>query len=253
MVHTVKRENIAIVLVEPQIPENIGSVARAMRNMGIGRLMLVNPKNCDLSRVLKTATGTSIDIVEEMEVHDDLKSALGPFEYIIGTTARIGVHRPAMTEPRDLARELIAISQNNQVAILFGSEDRGLTNEHLRYCDTIATIPTAEFSSLNIAHAVMIICYESLLTSHETTDPDTLPRLANRFELEGMYEHLKDVLMRIGFINPQNPEHWMLNIRRFFSRLHLRAREVRIIRGICRQIDWYTDQMDKRMEEKKRR
>jgi tRNA/rRNA methyltransferase len=253
MATTVKRENIAIVLVEPQIPENIGSVARAMNNMGIRRLVLVNPKNCELSRVLKTATGTSIDIVEEMEAYDDLISALGPFEYIVGTTARIGAQRPAITEPRSLAQELIAISQNNRVAILFGSEDRGLTNEHLRYCDTITTIPTAEFSSLNIAHAVMIICYEAFLTSHETTDPDSLPRLANKFELEGMYEHLKDVLMRIGFINPQNPEHWMLNIRRFFSRLPLRAREVRILRGICRQIDWYTDQIDKRTEEKRKR
>lgn len=113
MVNTVKRENIAIVLVEAQIPENIGSVARAMNNMGIGRLVLVNPKNCELSRVLKTATGTSIDIIEEMEVHNDLVSALGPFEYTVGTTGRTGAQRPAIIEPRSLAQELITITQNN--------------------------------------------------------------------------------------------------------------------------------------------
>ena len=96
----------------------------------------------------------------------------------------------------------------------------------------------------------MIICYEIFLASGEPSS-NPLPRLANRFELEGMYGHLKNVLLKIGFINPQNPEHWMMNIRRFFSRLPLRAREVRIIRGICRQIDWYTDQMDKMMKEKK--
>jgi len=246
---TIKRENIAIVLVEPQIPENIGSVARAMTNMGIMRLLLVKPKNCDLSRVLKTATGDSNDTVEEMEVYDDLMTALDPFQYVVGTTARIGSNRPAQTNARSLAQALIPISQNNLVAILFGPEDRGLSNHHLRYCHTITTIPAASFSSLNLAQAVMIICYEIFLASIEPST-NQLPRLANRFELEGMYGHLKDVFMKIGFINPQNPEHWMSNIRRFFSRFPLRAREVRIIRGICRQMDWYTDQMDKMKKEK---
>lgn len=245
----IKLENIAIVLVEPQIPENIGAVARAMHNMGIHHLLVVNPKNCDLNRILKMATGPSIDVIEEMEVYEVLMDAVGPFEYVVGTTARTGARRPAMANPRLLAQELISISQNNRIAILFGPEDRGLSNEHLRYCHTIVTIPTAQFSSLNLAHAVMIICYEISVANLE---PDTkpLPRLANRSELEGMYDHLKDVLMKIGFVNPQNPEHWMLNIRRFLSRLPLRAREVKIVRGICRQIDWYTEQMEKMRREK---
>ena len=242
-------DHIAIILTEPQIPENIGSVARTMNNMGISHLVLVNPKNCDLSRILKMATGPSVDVVEEMEVHDKLTSALRPFNYIVGTTARLGSRRPAMTTPRRLAKELIPISQNNKVAILFGPEDRGLSNEQLRYCHTIATIPTARFSSLNLAQAVMVVCYEIFLAGRGPhTNP--LPRLANSFELEGMYAHLKDALMKIGFINPQNPEHWLLNIRRFLSRLPLRAREVKIIRGICRQIDWYTEQMEKMKKEK---
>ena len=244
MTATIKLDQITIILAEPQIPENIGSVARAMHNMGIRHLILVAPRNCDLSKVLKMATGTSIDVVQEMEVYDDLKGALGPFQYVVGTTARLGIRRPAMTNPRLLAQDLIPISQNNRIAILFGPEDRGLSNEQLRYCHTIATIPTAGFSSLNIAQAVMIVCYEIFLAGKDRL-PEKLPRLANRFELEGMYDHLKDVLMKIGFINPQNPEHWLLNIRRFLSRLPLRARDVRIIRGICRQIDWYTGQWKK--------
>jgi tRNA/rRNA methyltransferase len=239
-----KLENIAIVLVESQIPENIGAAARAMSNMGLRRLILVNPENCDLYRVLKMATGTSADIVEEMEYHTDLREALGPFEYVVGTTARTGSHRPAMTDPRRLAGDLISVAENNRAAILFGPEDRGLSNEHLRYCQTIVTIPTASFASLNLAQAVMVVCYELFLAS-ATPSTDSLPRLANRFELEGMYQHLGDVLMKIGFINPQNPEHWMLNVRRFLSRLPLRAREVRIVRGVCRQIDWYTEQLEK--------
>jgi tRNA/rRNA methyltransferase len=250
MVTPINLDNIHIVLVEPQIPENIGSVARAMANTGIMHLVLLSPKNCDLSRVLKTATGTSIEVVENMEVYDDIKGALGSYQYVVGTTARLGARRPAMADPRLLAQELVPVSQNNRVAILFGPEDRGLSNEQLSYCHKIATIPTAPFSSLNLAHAVMVICYEIFLASREP-DSIPLPRLANKFELEGMYEHLRDVLMKIGFINPQNPEHWMLNIRRFLSRLPLRAREVKIIRGLCRQIDWYTEQMDKMRTEKK--
>ncbi len=233
-------ENIGIVLVEPQIPENIGSAARAMHNMGINRLALVNPKNCDLSRILKTATGTSIDVIEGMEVHRDLLEAVGPYEYVVGTTARLGSHRPAMTEPRALAGELAPIAQENLAAILFGPEDRGLSNYHLRYCHTIATIPNAGFSSLNLAQAVMVFCYEIFLASRGPSVPAE-PRLADRFELEGMYEHMREVLQKIGFLDPQNPEHWMTNIRRFLSRVPLRARDVRIIRGVCRQIDWYAE------------
>ena len=243
-------ESIRIILIDPQIPENIGSVARAMNNMGLDKLTLVNPKNCDLSRILKTATGPSIDLVEKMEVFDNLMEAIGACNYIVGTTARTGTHRPAITNPRRLAFDLIEITQNNQAAIIFGPEDKGLSNEHLKYCDTIVTIPTASFSSLNLAQAVMLICYEIFLAGRDD-NPKSIPRLANRFELEGMYDHLKDVLMKIGFIHPQNPEHWMLNIRRFLSRLTLRAREVRVIRGICRQIDWYTNQLDKLKDENK--
>jgi tRNA/rRNA methyltransferase len=235
---------ITIILVETQIPENIGSAARAMHNMGFRHLTLVAPKNCDLSRMRKMATGTSVDIIEQMEVYDDLRSALGPSQHVVGTTARTGSHRPATSNLRRLVRDLAPIAQNNRIAILFGPEDRGLSNEQLRHCHTIVSIPTAEFSSLNLAQAVMIFCYELFLARKDPL-PESLPRLANAFELEGMYDHLGEVLMKIGFINPQNPEHWMWNVRRFLSRIPLRAREVRIIRGICRQIDWYTSQKDK--------
>lgn len=244
MTAKVNLENLAIVLTQPQIPENIGSAARAMNNMGLNRLILVAPKNCDLSRIVKTATGSSIDIIEEIEVYEDLDEALGPFEYVVGTTARLGAQRPAMTQPRRLASDLIPISQNNRVALLFGPEDCGLSNDQLRYCHTIASIPTADFPSLNLAQAVMIVCYEIFMAGRENV-PKSQPRLANKFELEGMYNHLRDVLMTIGFLNPQNPEHWMLNVRRFLSRLSLRAGEVRLIRGICRQMDWYTEQLMK--------
>jgi len=244
MTSQVALENVAIVLVQPQIPENIGAVARAMHNMGLDRLVVVDPKNLDGDRMNKTATGSSTKVLEGMDIYKDLREALAPFQYLIGTTARIGASRPALAQPRSLARKLIPISQDNLVAILFGPEDRGLSNDQLRFCHTIATVPTASFSSLNLAQAVMIVCYELFLASDRTPQGPPIPRLANSFELEGMYDHLRAMLSKIGFLDPQNPEHWLLNIRRFLARVPLRAREVRIIRGICRQMDWYASQFD---------
>ena len=244
MTSQVALENVAIVLVEPQIPENIGSVARAMHNMGLDRLVVVDPKNLDPERMNKTATGSSTKVLEGVDIYKNLREALAPFQYLVGTTARIGASRPALAQPRSLARKLIPISRDNLVAILFGPEDRGLSNDQLRFCHTIATVPTASFSSLNLAQAVMIVCYELFLANDRTPQDTPIPRLANSFELEGMYDHLRAMLSKIGFLDPQNPEHWLLNIRRFLARVPLRAREVRIIRGICRQMDWYASQFD---------
>jgi tRNA/rRNA methyltransferase len=174
-----------------------------------------------------------------MEVYSDLSTALQPFNYVVGTTARTGGRRQELKTPRDLAVELLPICANNQVALLFGPEDRGLTNAQLRYCDALVTIPTAGFSSLNLAQAVMILVYELMMAENLPFDK-SVPRLATQRELDGMYEHLKETFIKINFINPENPDYWMQNIRRFFSRVGLRARDVKIIRGICRQIDWYT-------------
>ncbi len=238
MTDRVNLQNITIVLVRPRIPENIGAAARAMQNMGIKRLVLVQPQVLDPDRMLMMATHAAAEIIENMQLHADLKEALSPYQYVIGTTARLGGQRPAFTFPSKSAENLIGVSQSNQVAILFGPEDRGLSNEDLRNCHELIHIPTAEFSSLNLAQAVLVVCYELFLASREEKG-EFQPRLANRHELDGMYEQLKGILIRISFINPENPEHWMNNLRRFFNRLPLRSREVNIIRGICHQIDWY--------------
>lgn len=239
MERKVNIDNISIVLVEPQIPENIGSAARAMNNMGIEKLILIRPKNLDREKILKVATGHSSRIVDKMKIFDDLREALDPFGYVAGTTARTGSSRPSLTCPRTLASDLISVSSENSVAIIFGPEDRGLSNKHLSYCHTITTIPTSMFSSLNLAQAVMIICYEIFIARMDSL-AETVPRMANKFELEGMYDHIEDVLSKIGFLNPQNPQRWMLNIRRILNRFPIRANDARTIRGICRQIDWYT-------------
>lgn len=234
----VNLENIHIVLQRPRYPENIGSAARAMCNMGIRHLSVVSPENYDLARVNKLATHESADIVAGIEVYAELTEALKPFHFVVGTTARLGKQRQVLHSPEKLAQELAALSQNNRVAVLFGPEDRGLSNEDLRLCHALVNIPTAGFSSLNLAQAVMVICYALHATGLEEKAAFA-PQLANRQQLDGMYDQLRDILVRISYISPDNPDYFMNNLRRFFTRMRLRAREVSIIRGICRQINWY--------------
>lgn len=231
-------DNITIVLHQPRHPENIGSVARAMCNMGFSRLVVIDPPSFDRNKILKLATHAASHVVDKISICTDLKDALSHFNYVVGATARLGGQRQVVNTPSKLAQKLVPISIENRIAILFGPEDRGLSNEDIRYCHTLVNIPTAEFSSLNIAQAVMIICYEIFTAGLEKNTKST-PRLASRHELDGMYDQLKDILVRISYINPENPDYWINNLRRFFSRLQLRAKEVSIIRGICRQIDWY--------------
>jgi len=235
---TVNLKNVCIVLSRPRYPENIGAAARAMRNMGFEQLIVVDPQNCDLSRILKMATHAAIDVVEQMLVYEDLQTALEPLNYIVGTTARLGGQRQLVGTATRLAQKLAPISENNRVALLFGPEDRGLNNEDIRFCHELINIPTAEFSSLNLAQAVMIICYE-LRRYNQPKAKTFVPQFANRHELDGMYAQLKDILVRISYIQPENPEYFMNSIRQFGTRMKLRAKEVSIIRGICRQIDWY--------------
>ena len=234
----VRLEHVTIVLQRPRFPENIGSAARAMRNMGIGQLIVVEPENYDLSRVLKMATHGAADIIDHARILQNLREALSPFHIVIGTTARLGGEREVVYSPAHMAEKLISISQQNRVAIVFGPEDRGLSNEDLRLCHYLVNIPTADFSSLNLAQAVMVMCYE-IFTAGESLSNISIPRLATRHELDGMYDQLRDILVHINNIHPENPDYCMNKIRHFLTRLQLRAGEVSIIRGICRQIAWY--------------
>lgn len=234
----VNLDNISIVLLQPRYSENIGAAARAMRNMGIRHLVIVDPQNFELYNAMKLATHFASDILEKSKFYPDLKEALAPFGYVVGTTARLGGQRQDVFTPLKMAEKLIPISAQNRIAILFGPEDKGLSNEDIRYCHALVNIPTTEFSSLNLAQAVMILCYEVFIAGEEAIEKFT-PRMASRYELDGMYDQLKDILVRISYINSENPDYWLHHFRRFFNRLQLRAKEVNIIRGLCRQVDWY--------------
>ncbi len=243
----VRLDRVAVVLFRPRLAENVGAVARAACNMGLKRLIAVQPQDLDFERMAMMATGAAVELLNRLEVHDDLAGALAPFQYVVGTTARLGGVRSDYLTPREVAQKLVDLSAVNDIALLFGPENFGLTNEELPYCHALVTIPTADCSSLNLAQAVMVLAYE--LFTAVSSKPHFMPRLANTRELESMYDMLQKTLLKINFISHQNPEHWMFNVRRLFYRHGLRAREAQVIKGICRQIDWYCG---KRLEDMKK-
>ena len=239
MYQKVKTENITIVLNKPKYPGNVGSVARCARNMGIEKISVVGNRDLAVEEMKQMATHFAAGIVARIQHFARLDEALAKFNFIVGATSRRGSGRGPVISPREMAERLIDISQDNEVALLFGPEDMGLSNDDLRFCHLLVTIPTSKHNkSINLSHAVMILCYESFTAHMEPLEAFT-PRLADSVELEGMYEQMKALLTKIGFLNPQNPDYWMMHVRRFLSRRDLFSKEVKIIRGICRQLDWY--------------
>jgi len=227
---------MAIVLVRPKIPENIGAAARIAWNMGFNRLIMVRDSIPERESMAKMATHKAAHLIDNMEVYETLDEALQDFTYIIGTSARKGKQRFVLKSPRDVAEETTPLLASNKVAILFGPEDTGLTNDDLKYCHVASSIPTADFSSINLAQAVAIHCYEFYYTLINTkkTVKDA-PVFATSFELESMYDRLEESLLTIGFIEDVNRYHWMSNIRNLLGRIQLTSKDANIIRGICKK------------------
>ena len=225
---------------EPKFPENIGAAARIAWNMGISRLIVVRDEFPDYETMAQMATHKAVHLIDNMEFHHTLEEALRPFSQVVATTARRGRQRLVEKTPRDIVQEISPLLPNNQVAFLFGPEHRGLTNSDLKYCQKTSTIPSADFSSLNLAQAVAIHCYELRYTLiHEPKNIVASPQYASTFELEGMYHHVENALLEIDFLQEKTKKYWMKNIRQFLGRVKLTSKESNIIRGICRQFLWY--------------
>jgi tRNA/rRNA methyltransferase len=231
-------ENPTIVLHRPQSSENIGSAARAMWNMGLSHLIVIDPVRWDSSAARRLATAKAAHVIDGMQVCGTLEEALEAFQFVIGTTARTGGLRQTLWTPAQAARGISDLLPQNRVAVVFGPEDRGLTNHDLRLCQALVRIPTAEFASLNLAQAVMIVCYEIHLAGM-TPAQTPAPVLASSAELEQMYSRLQETLTNICLIHPNHADYGMMKVRQFLSRLRLRRAEVRLLRGLCRQIEWY--------------
>jgi tRNA (cytidine32/uridine32-2'-O)-methyltransferase len=226
--------HIRIVLVETSHPGNIGAVARAMKNMGLSALHLVQPKEFPHADATARASGAD-DVLEHAFVHDTLQQAVADCGVVIGTTARQRHIRFTPYEPRDCAAYAIAMAQQaNQVAVVFGNERVGLQNGELALCTGLVTIPTSDsYSSLNIAMAVQIIAYELLLTARTAASRVTgAEPLATADELQYFYQHLQTLLEGTSFRDHTDSGHLMTRVRRIFNRAELDQNEMRILRGI---------------------
>jgi len=227
----------AVILSHPQLGENIGATARAMKNFGLSELRLVAPQvewPNERARILASGAG---DILEAATVHADTASALAGFQLVLATTARgRDVVREVLTPAAAAARRRTAASSGIRTALLFGGERAGLDNDDLSLCDAAITIPTAEFSSLNLGQAVLLLGYEWLKSADAT--PPTRTRQteavpATRDELVGLFEHLETELEAGGFFYPPAKREAMVrNIRAMILKSGLTDQQARTIRGM---------------------
>lgn len=230
-------ENIRIVLVATTHPGNIGATARAMKAMGVKKLDLVTPKIFPGAEVTARASGAD-DILSSVQVFEDLQDAIKDCNYVLGTSARIrNIPWPAIS-PEHAAQQIIhKASKGINVAVIFGRESSGLSNDEIDLCNTMIEIPSnPEFSSLNIASAVQIICYEihkviisDIVTSGEFTDK--IPA-ASIEQMKMFYEHLEQCLVDIDYYDPEKPRLLMRRLKRLFNRAQLDLNEYNILRGI---------------------
>ncbi len=235
-------KNINIVLVEPRSAGNIGSVARAMKNTGFRRLILVNPVDytkdeATLDEALSMACKAG-DVLNGAGIFTDLKGALEGSGLVAGATRRKGKLRTPLLTLDEAAVEIYKFNRENRVSILFGREDKGLKNEELKLCDILFEIPSDEgYPSLNLSHAVLTVCYR-LFTLEAPSEPSF--EVAPRESIENMYVHLESALRALGY-GQEDKEHLfisiMRNMRRIFGRTGLMKKEVNMLRGIFTRIE----------------
>ena len=235
--------NIRIVLVNTSHPGNIGASARAMKNMGLERLVLVSPISFPSEIASMRAAGAD-DVLSNALVVDDLPTALKGCDLVFGTSARSRALPWPLRNPRECAAQ-IAEQGEREVAIVFGRERTGLTNTELSYCQHHITIPTDEkFSSLNLGAAVQVLAYEvytALLARKPNNQQQGQPleqrSLAAADQMTGFYHHLEKTLLSLDFIDPKQPKMLMQRLKRLFNRAEIDVTELNILRGILTAID----------------
>lgn len=224
-------------MVETSHPGNIGAVARAMKNMCMSELYLVAPKIFPSADATSRASGAD-DLLASAKCCDSLQEAIADCQIVIGASARSRTIAVPEESPRICAERLAVEAQDKKVAILFGRENSGLKNHELDLCQTLLTIPSnAEYSSLNIAAAVQVVCYELLVASgQDAVKPEVRDvALASSAQMESFYEHLYQALDEIGFINPEKSTSIMRRLRLVYHRAALDTKELDILRGILKK------------------
>ncbi len=227
--------SVKVVLVGTTHPGNIGATARAMKNMGILDLALVEPKEFP-SDVAIFRSKAAKDILEKASVHTSLEEAISECELVVGTSARGRTVPWPVLNPREAAEEMHKSSLNGKVAIVFGREDRGLTNEELGLCNFHVHIPSdPEYSSLNLSQAVQILAYEirlSYLQDQHFNEDYWDVELANNEQTERLINHMDELMQEVDFYDVENPRKLLVRVRRFFKRSKIDVMEANIFRGL---------------------
>ena len=228
---------IRIVLVRTSHPGNIGSTARAMKNMGLASLALVTPKRFPDPEAIALASGAD-DVLAGARVVDTLAEALGDCVAAYALSARMREWGPENSTVRIAAGAAIGAARDGNVAFVFGNEASGLTNEELLVCQHHVRIPAdPAWSSLNLAQAVQIVAYELRMAATGGTLPEGRAEpLATIAELEGLYAHLEEASLASGFLDPANPGRLRERLRRLFARARPEHEEINILRGLLRSL-----------------
>ena len=235
-------EGVKIVLVEPAGERNIGSIARVMRNMGLDQLTIVNPRCNHLSEEAQIMAVHGVEVLKKAQIVDTLPNALQECHRAIATTARPRGIPTELETPRQGIPWLL--DKNIISALIFGPEDRGLSNQELSYAQRFVCIEAnPEYPSLNLAQAVGICCYElyqhyQSLIKEKQTESETAIEFATIEQLEGYYQHLESVLLKINYIYPHTAANKMEKLRRIINRSNLNSQELALLRGILRQGEW---------------
>ena len=232
-------DNLTVVLVEPRGERNVGSVARAMANFGVSDLRLVAPQTDHLQDEARKMAVKAAVLLEQATLYPDLVSALNDCHYAYATTRRFGKYRENFLHPDSAAADLLPLLDQGKVALVFGREDKGLKTEELDLCQRLITIPTCgEIGSMNLAQSAVICLYEVGRHYGEVRAKGQPGRkLASIEQLETLFGHMRQTLLDISYLNPQNPEHIMRSYRQILGRAGLDEREVRVLRGLLSEIN----------------
>lgn len=243
----INSENVYFVLVEPQTPGNIGAAARALKTMGFSNLVLVNPAP-HTSPEARWMAHASEEVLENAQLFSDLGEAIANKHFVIATTQRErNFHLPFYT-PRELAEKVLPITADHKIALIFGREKTGLTNQELSMCDAVSTVPAhTRHPSLNLAQTVMIYCYELYQAAYGDVKKYHW-RLASHRELESLYRHLQKSLERVGFEPIDSWENFLVRFSRLLGRANAEVRDVKVWHKILDSFDQYIDQLEKKNE-----
>lgn len=237
-----KIDNISIVMAGTTHPGNIGAAARAMHNMCVPNLVLVNPQ-CPVGAIAYARASGAHVILGQRKTTESLQQAIKDCALVIATSARSRSMPWPELSPEQMAQKIWRLSDRSKVALVFGPEHSGLSNEELQLCHFSVSIPTnPEFNSLNVASAIQVLCYEiyrMVDNGSEARTLETSEPIATSGDLQGYFAHLEQVLVTTRFLDPDNPGLLMQRLRRLYQRIDLSITEVNILRGILSSVEKY--------------